>query len=444
VVRAIFDTLDEMSVEADVTSKSSPLVRHAHVGSSPSERNQGFLEPFLDATVDDEPLGVLMLSPHALRLRARNKARKILLGSEDKGLRDALESEMRKPVRVKLRDKISFTLGILNTAITIFILGRYPQHFHIWYTAIAIPLLLWRYASYSRQYYQYFLLDFCYLANALCFIHLYLFPRSSTLFLITFASVSGPVASAILAWRNSLVFHSVEKMTSLFIHFMPAALVWSQRWHFHGGSHLDASVLLPGYLVCPEKVGRSVGHSTFTDASASKACIDDACPAGTVMRDSSSGEALASASTAASALCPRSYWSSLLWPLAFYVFWQIAYFFSTEVWHKAKLDSDPRLQTSLRWLARSGKGFLHDLAHSFIVKLGLLKPGQPFDPATTLTKVVFMTMQLLYTLVTLLPTYAMFNNYWIHSGILVLYGLAATWNGSSYYIEVSSSANAWF
>ena len=35
----------------------------------------------------------------------------------------------------------------------------------------------------------------------------------------------GPIAIAIIAWQNSLVFHSLDKMTSFFIHIMPVSYV---------------------------------------------------------------------------------------------------------------------------------------------------------------------------------------------------------------------------
>lgn len=31
--------------------------------------------------------------------------------------------------------------------------------------------------------------------------------------------------------RNSLVFHSLDKITSLFLHLFPAGVVWTERWH---------------------------------------------------------------------------------------------------------------------------------------------------------------------------------------------------------------------
>jgi hypothetical protein len=34
-----------------------------------------------------------------------------------------------------------------------------------------------------------------------------------------------------VAWRNSLVLHSLDKVTSIYIHFFPALLAYSERWH---------------------------------------------------------------------------------------------------------------------------------------------------------------------------------------------------------------------
>lgn len=42
----------------------------------------------------------------------------------------------------------------------------------------------------------------------------------------------GPLAWSIIAFRNSLVFHSLDKNTSLFLHWFPAVVAWTQRWHY--------------------------------------------------------------------------------------------------------------------------------------------------------------------------------------------------------------------
>jgi hypothetical protein len=310
---------------------------------------------------------------------------------------------------------------------------------------------------------QLFLIDFCYFVNFLCFAHLFVLPRSSALFTMAFACANGPVAFAIIAWRNSLVFHELEKVTSVFIHFLPALLMFSQRW-LYPGALAGKPHLLPPYLVCPESVtgrletvSRDQAAGTFSSVdygsgAASAGAFDTArctlgvtgeCVPGGVIEDAASGEGLVCGGLEASAagqhyLCNRTFWSMMALPLIFYVVWQVFYFVKTEVLDKKKLDADPALATSLRWLARSGKGFLHDLAHSAVVALGLLKPDEKFDPDSYVTKFTFIGAQFLYTVIALLPTKLMYDYYYVHAAFLGFFFVAATWNGSAFYIEVFS------
>lgn len=92
-----------------------------------------------------------------------------------------------------------------------------------------VPLLAYRYVTYSMKKHHYFMLDFCYSVNVLCFAHLFLAPSSTTVFALAFMSSCGPLAWAVIAWRNSLVFHDIDKTTSLFIHIMPPLLMYAQR-----------------------------------------------------------------------------------------------------------------------------------------------------------------------------------------------------------------------
>lgn len=103
--------------------------------------------------------------------------------------------------------------------------------------------------------YHYFLFDFCYYANIFVLLYIHFFPKSETMFIICFAFCtgssssssssllgpqpvhhltlslpSGPLAWSVLAWRNSLVFHSLDKTTSLFIHLTPNILLYALRW----------------------------------------------------------------------------------------------------------------------------------------------------------------------------------------------------------------------
>ena len=71
------------------------------------------------------------------------------------------------------------------------------------------------------------MLDFCYFVNISVLLQSLLCSASTdsafgTAWLKTnFMLSHGPISFAILAWQNSIVFHSLDKMTSFYIHIMP-------------------------------------------------------------------------------------------------------------------------------------------------------------------------------------------------------------------------------
>ena len=86
---------------------------------------------------------------------------------------------------------------------------------------------MFRYLTYKAIKNQFFMLDFCYFLNVSVLLQsLICTPTSDsgfcgTWFKSNFMMSHGPIAVAILAWQNSLVFHSLDKMTSFYIHIMP-------------------------------------------------------------------------------------------------------------------------------------------------------------------------------------------------------------------------------
>ena len=98
-------------------------------------------------------LQVIQAAPWAQKFArsAKTRARQLLLGDRDRSFHGLLASELAKPVVVKQKDKIAFTLGIINICLTELILLLWPQHFHVWYIVWLIPLMAWRYVlSLSR------------------------------------------------------------------------------------------------------------------------------------------------------------------------------------------------------------------------------------------------------------------------------------------------------
>lgn len=122
--------------------------------------------------------------------------------------------ELRRasPKRTLLRDKFAFLLGVFHICASAFWIGRSPSTFYQLYTVKAIFLGLLRFYMYRKEKMHYYLLDFCYYANVLHVVQVWFFPESCSLQKILFAFSMGPLAWSIVAFRNSLIFHSLDKV----------------------------------------------------------------------------------------------------------------------------------------------------------------------------------------------------------------------------------------
>ncbi|KAK5675211.1 hypothetical protein LTS12_029577, partial [Elasticomyces elasticus] len=134
---------------------------------------------------------------------------------------ERLGKQWNATATVSLREKVSFIAGVLNIFISGYLVGAYPQYFYIWYSGQLIYFMPIRYYRYHKKGYHYFLADLCYFVNLMCMLSFWVFPQSKRLFISTFCLVFGNNTIAIAMWRNSLVFHSMDKVVSLFIHIMP-------------------------------------------------------------------------------------------------------------------------------------------------------------------------------------------------------------------------------
>ena len=133
----------------------------------------------------------------------------------------------------RLRDKICFTAGVLNVALTCYILGCSPTNFFYWHSPKAIILITLRWISFMNEKpaRHYLLYDFCYWANFAALLYIWVMPHNATLFQIVFLASNGPLAWSILAFNQSLIFHSWQHITSVFIHVSPMLLTYGLRWY---------------------------------------------------------------------------------------------------------------------------------------------------------------------------------------------------------------------
>jgi len=136
-----------------------------------------------------------------------------------KARRKKFKQLMSEPKVVLTRDKLSFVCGVITIMIIEAVLLVAPQRMEELYTTLLIPLMLARYVIYKSDLYHYFMYDFCYYAQVLMLLQMYKYPNNTELRKVMFSIANGPLCFAIVMWRNSLVFHSMDKMTSMFIHY---------------------------------------------------------------------------------------------------------------------------------------------------------------------------------------------------------------------------------
>jgi hypothetical protein len=143
----------------------------------------------------------------------------------------AIGSHAKDPLeRIKFLDQVTYTVSLINVMITAYLMGIAPHYFYIWHTPKAILYTAHRWHTFKKQNQHYLLYDFCYWANALSIVYCWLCPDNAVMFQIIFMVSNGPLAWAVLAFSQSLIFHSAPHMTSVFIHTSPMLLTYALRW----------------------------------------------------------------------------------------------------------------------------------------------------------------------------------------------------------------------
>lgn len=275
---------------------------------------------------------------------------------------------------ITAREKVSFIFGVMNIFISGYLIGAYPEYFHFWYTAQLLYFMPIRFYTYHKRGYHYFLADLCYFVNFLLLLAIWAFPSSKRMFISAFCLAFGNNAVAIIMWRNSLVFHSFDKVTSLFIHIMPCVTL-------HCITHL-----------IPEQMQK------------------ERFPALWAVKTSPPGS-------------PTAYGniiSMLAWSTIPYLVWQLSYYFLITVRRREKIAAGR--PTSFTWLLKSYQ-------KAWIGRLVLSLPESLHEPA-------FMLIQYTYAVLTMLPCPLWFYSRWSSAAFLLGVFTWSVYNGSTYYIDV--------
>jgi len=214
-------------------------------------------------------------------------------------------------------------------------------------------------------------------------IQLFLLPSSPLLFKVSFIYALGPLPFAILVWSNSLVFHDYDKMTSVYIHILPAVLNYTLKYFQRGSLYNNSTI---------DTLSCSLAHYN------SDLTVLD-----------------------------------VIYAALAYIVWQVLYFVKTEIIDKKKLDNRPELLTSLRWISIDQKNALAMIVLSICKRLSLVKQRERFDPRTVKTKIIFIVSQFLYTIITFTPAYFLYYHQTAHLLYIGLVFTVSIFNGARYY-----------
>ncbi|CAF1432886.1 unnamed protein product [Rotaria magnacalcarata] len=284
---------------------------------------------------------------------------------------------LKQPNFIRTRDKISFSIGVVNACCSPLIVSRWPHLLPLVYTVQALFLIPLRFLSYKRKSWHYSVYDLCYFVNLLTLLYLWVFPSSIILFTVCYMLSHGPLIFAIVLWRNSLVFHSLDNVTSVFIHMYPALTLFTIRW-------LLPINLQREWYPAIAAIGLSIPTVT-----------------------------------------------AIFYTVVFYLLWQLLYYVFIIYGRREKVARGLRA-TSYTWLLADKTSFVSRLIGKFI------KGGQE-EGIDKLKVLVYFILQFCYMLASILPVcWWYYSN--MNANVIFLCSIFAVsvYNGASFYIDVFS------
>ncbi|XP_043706704.1 glycerophosphocholine acyltransferase 1 isoform X1 [Telopea speciosissima] len=275
-------------------------------------------------------------------------------------------------------NKVTHLMGVMGFGAFCFLLGSRPQDIPYVYCLFYVIFVPLRWIYYRFKKWHYYLLDFCYYANTIFLVMLLIYPRNEKLFMVCFSFAEGPLAWALIVWRCSLVFSSLDKIVSVLIHLLPGIVFFVIRWWD------------PATFEAMRPDGNA-GHRASWPYVESKSYL----------------------------------WTWLfVVPLVAYTLWQVLYFLIVNVLRRQRLLRDPEVMTSYRELSKKAQK-----ANNIWWRLSGLLGDQN-------RMFMYILLQALFTVATMALTVPIFLSYKLHVSFQILKVSATIWNGGSFLLEV--------
>ncbi|KAF3556309.1 hypothetical protein F2Q69_00015907 [Brassica cretica] len=323
----------------------------------------------------------------AVKQRLKDRSKKVvqtreLLSKQAVQTREILSKQAVKIAKQaeeheRFINKVTHLVGVLGFGGFCFLLGARPQDIPLVYCFFYVIFVPLRWIYYRFKKWHYYLLDFCYYANTIFLVDLLLYPKNEKLFMVCFSFAEGPLAWALIVWRCSLVFSSVDKIVSVLIHLLPGLVFFTIRWWN------------------PETFAAM--HPVGTARRVSWPYVDDK---------------------------PYLFTWLFLIPLVVYTLWQVLYFLIVNVLRRQRLLRDPEVMTSYRELSKKAQK-----ANNKLWQLSGILGDQN-------RMWMYILFQAIFTVATMALTVPIFLSYRLHVIFQILKISAAVWNGGSFLLEV--------
>ena len=127
-------------------------------------------------------------------------------------------------------DQYAFARSITIFCFLGFFLGNNLEIFLWLFIYLTFYLIAYRVIRFWTKRYLLYLLEFCYLGNAVLLAFLLKYNQSQEVFSITFICNTGIMTMAVIVFNNQTQFNSTDHLTSSWIHTLPLITNWAIRW----------------------------------------------------------------------------------------------------------------------------------------------------------------------------------------------------------------------
>ncbi len=129
------------------------------------------------------------------------------------------------------RDSILFAAGLILAFANAYLFGASPTDkmvsLNFWTMTVLYAIRVERFIKYRIGWY---LIDFCYVGNWMVWVCLYFFKYNAVAFSIAYYFATATLGFALIFYGNAYTFHSIDHLTTTFIHHNGMVVVTGMRW----------------------------------------------------------------------------------------------------------------------------------------------------------------------------------------------------------------------